>query len=208
VRSDTAASADEPLQPKTSRSVGTRRAVLDAAAALFAERGYDTTSIDDIVKRSGISVGSIYHQFRGKSDVYLAVAAEDFERSFEAFERERSRAAAAGADPRRAYLAGAEAFLMSTWQHRNVARLTLSNHGPSDYRTLRDDNLARLHAAASSLRLAGKPPAPRSAAHAVVALTGAAAQEIVDVDSARQARKVARYFIGLIEHLIVVDDVT
>jgi AcrR family transcriptional regulator len=188
--------------------VGTRRAVLDAAAALFVEQGYDATGIDDIVKRSGVSVGSIYHQFRGKSDVYLAVAAEDFERSFQASERERSRAAAAGADPRRAYLAGAEAFLMSTWQHREVARLTLGGNGPSDYRGLRADNLAQLHAAASSLRLVGSPPAPRSAAHAIVALTGAAALEIVDVDSARQARKVARYFIGLIEHLILPDDVS
>jgi hypothetical protein len=86
---------------------------------------------------------------------------------------------------------------MSTWQHRDVARLTLGGNGPSDYRGLRADNLAQLHAAASSLRLVGSPPAPRSAAHAIVALTGAAALEIV-----------ARYFIGLIEHLILPDDVS
>jgi AcrR family transcriptional regulator len=141
--------------------VGTRRAVLDAAAALFVEQGYDATGIDDIVKRSGVSVGSIYHQFRGKSDVYLAVAAEDFERSFQASERERSRAAAAGADPRRAYLAGAEAFLMSTWQHWAVtARRTTAG---SALTTSRSCMPLRHHFVSSAApRRPGAPPMPSS----------------------------------------------
>lgn len=67
VRVDDPGAASEILRPvggRTSRwprSQGTRRTVLDAAGRLFVEQGYDDTSIDDIVKRSGVSVGSVYH---------------------------------------------------------------------------------------------------------------------------------------------------
>ncbi|NMF89393.1 TetR/AcrR family transcriptional regulator [Aromatoleum petrolei] len=57
-----------------------RQVILDAAAALFAEQGYDSTSIRDIARRVGLLPGSIYHYFASKDELYLAVHGEGFRR--------------------------------------------------------------------------------------------------------------------------------
>ncbi|WP_018991574.1 TetR/AcrR family transcriptional regulator [Aromatoleum toluclasticum] len=57
-----------------------RQVILDAAAALFAEQGYDSTSIRDIASRVGLLPGSIYHYFASKEELYLAVHREGFRR--------------------------------------------------------------------------------------------------------------------------------
>jgi AcrR family transcriptional regulator len=46
-----------------------RRAILDAALSAFGEHGVAGTSIEEIRRRSGASVGSIYHHFRGKDEL-------------------------------------------------------------------------------------------------------------------------------------------
>jgi AcrR family transcriptional regulator len=45
---------------------GRRETILEAALECFAERGFAATTIEDVRKRSGASVGSIYHHFGGK----------------------------------------------------------------------------------------------------------------------------------------------
>ena len=55
------------------RTAQTQRALLDAARAVFAEQGFDKTSIADLVERAGSSVGSLYHHFDGKSELFLAL---------------------------------------------------------------------------------------------------------------------------------------
>ncbi|HEY0877441.1 MAG TPA: TetR/AcrR family transcriptional regulator [Zeimonas sp.] len=57
-----------------------RQVILDAAAALFAEQGYDSSSIRDIASRVGLLPGSIYHYFASKDELYLAVHEEGFRR--------------------------------------------------------------------------------------------------------------------------------
>lgn len=57
-----------------------RQVILDAAAALFAEQGYDRSSIRDIAARVGLLPGSIYHYFPSKDELYLAVHGEGFRR--------------------------------------------------------------------------------------------------------------------------------
>ncbi len=51
----------------------TRDAVLDAAAAMFNERGYLGTSVDDIADVLGSTKGRIYHLYRSKTDLFLDV---------------------------------------------------------------------------------------------------------------------------------------
>lgn len=46
-----------------------RQQVLDTVLALFRERGYFATSIQDISRASGVSVGSIYHHFGDKEGI-------------------------------------------------------------------------------------------------------------------------------------------
>lgn len=50
-----------------------REALLDAAAAMFAAKGYDGTSIRDIAGAVGMLPGSLYYHFKSKEELLLAV---------------------------------------------------------------------------------------------------------------------------------------
>lgn len=50
-----------------------REALLDTAAAMFAAKGYDGTSIRDIAGAVGMLPGSLYYHFKSKEDLLLAV---------------------------------------------------------------------------------------------------------------------------------------
>ena len=50
-----------------------RDQILDAANALFAERGYDEVTIDDLAKGAGVTRGLVHHYFGGRKDVYIAL---------------------------------------------------------------------------------------------------------------------------------------
>ena len=48
--------------------------ILDVAFRLFMEKGYERTSIQDIIDRlGGLSKGAIYHHFKSKDDILMAV---------------------------------------------------------------------------------------------------------------------------------------
>jgi AcrR family transcriptional regulator len=50
-----------------------KREILDAAANCFARNGFHRTSMQDIVKESGVSAGLIYRYFTGKDDMIVAI---------------------------------------------------------------------------------------------------------------------------------------
>jgi AcrR family transcriptional regulator len=50
-----------------------RRAVLSAAAAVFAQQGFASAKVDEIAAGAGISVGSLYQYFGTKENCFLAV---------------------------------------------------------------------------------------------------------------------------------------
>ncbi len=53
-----------------------RRQILDAALQAFIEKGgYDKTSMDDIVRASGLSKGTLYWHFENKQELFAAVVA-------------------------------------------------------------------------------------------------------------------------------------
>lgn len=56
-----------------SRSQRTQEALLEAAATLFAEKGVDATSVADVAREAGFSVGSVYHHFRDKQTLLYAI---------------------------------------------------------------------------------------------------------------------------------------
>jgi len=60
--------------------VDRRQVILNAAAELFAEQGYDRSSIRDIAGKVGLLPGSVYHYFASKDELYLAVHGEGFRR--------------------------------------------------------------------------------------------------------------------------------
>src|SRR5919197_4711710 len=50
-----------------------RDQILAAAMACFARQGYHATSMDDVVRQSGLSVGAIYSYFPSKEELFLAL---------------------------------------------------------------------------------------------------------------------------------------
>lgn len=59
------------LNKKKLQSEQTKRKVADAAKALFSQKGYKATSIEDIVEAIGSSKGNIYYHFKSKEGLFL-----------------------------------------------------------------------------------------------------------------------------------------
>jgi AcrR family transcriptional regulator len=121
-------------RPATARAATTRAALLSAAREVFTASGFTEASIAEVVARAGASVGSLYHHFGGKGELYLAL--------FEEYQqRQEERAAAAVraarsdgvADPLDLFLAGAGAYLDGCWVERDLARLFLAGGGPAGF---------------------------------------------------------------------------
>jgi AcrR family transcriptional regulator len=52
----------------------TRQRLLNAAASVFASRGFAAASMEEIAREAGYSTGAIYWHFSGKDDLFLAMA--------------------------------------------------------------------------------------------------------------------------------------
>ncbi|AEN89972.1 MULTISPECIES: TetR/AcrR family transcriptional regulator [Priestia] len=59
------------MNKKKLQSEQTKRKVADAAKALFSQKGYKATSIEDIVEATGSSKGNIYYHFKSKEGLFL-----------------------------------------------------------------------------------------------------------------------------------------
>jgi AcrR family transcriptional regulator len=54
----------------------TRVRLLEAAAAVFAEKGYDGAGVQEIARRAGLTTGAIYGRFKGKAELLREVIAQ------------------------------------------------------------------------------------------------------------------------------------
>lgn len=54
----------------------TRSRIVAAAVSLFAERGFDATSVNQVVARAGVAKGALYHHFQSKDDLLYEVYRE------------------------------------------------------------------------------------------------------------------------------------
>ena len=59
--------------PRTERGRKTLRAILDAAAIEFGERGFHDASVSGITRRAGVALGSFYTYFDSKDAVFRAL---------------------------------------------------------------------------------------------------------------------------------------
>ncbi len=68
------------MQTATARpsrdKAATRERIMQAAMAVFAERGYQATSVDEIARRAGSSKGGVYFHFPNKHAIFEALIAE------------------------------------------------------------------------------------------------------------------------------------
>jgi AcrR family transcriptional regulator len=95
-------------------SASTKRALVDAAEALFTAQGYAGTSLDAIVADAQVTKGALYHHFSGKAALFEAV--------FERVENDASKRIAASLkgqkDPWVKAQAGLRAFLEVVQEQR------------------------------------------------------------------------------------------
>lgn len=92
---------------QTERSETTRAALVQAARALFAERGYAAVGTEEIVRAAGVTRGALYHHFDGKSGLLEAV----YEQMESEIAARLAEVVAPGAGPIETLGAGAEMFL-------------------------------------------------------------------------------------------------
>ncbi len=62
----------DPVSTSAATDDPTRDRLIEAAAAVFAEKGYDGAGVQEIARRAGFTTGAIYGRFRGKAELLLA----------------------------------------------------------------------------------------------------------------------------------------
>jgi AcrR family transcriptional regulator len=80
-----------PVRPELPRefvAVHKRRRIMNAIAELTAEQGYDSTKIGDIVRRAGVARKTLYDNFEGKEEVFLAAFDAAFDEAMRRIEED------------------------------------------------------------------------------------------------------------------------
>lgn len=85
----------------------TRADIVSAARALFAQNGYAATTTAEVASRAGVTIGAVFHHFKGKVDLFSAVF-DELDREMDAYARERAVKAGGGL---KGFLEGFRAFL-------------------------------------------------------------------------------------------------
>jgi len=117
----------------------TQARILDAATDIFAARGFSAATMADIVDRSGASIGSIYHHFGGKRELFLAIfgrLAADIDR--------RIAAATARTGPlrrREEFEANVRTYLEAIWANRRAAMVLSSGDTPAGFDAVRREGM-------------------------------------------------------------------
>src|SRR3954465_11122773 len=185
-----------------SRTAETRRGMLRAAREVFTERGFADASVADVVERAGSSVGSLYHHFGGKAELFLALW-EDHQAAHE------EAASAAGAalrdagetNPLELFIAGAQAFLEGSWQRRDVVRLLMEADGPPGFELVRRTRNREWVRQNAVLLGAGTDPVDRVTVAVLTTVIGEAARQVAACETKAEADTVAAAAIRLIRRL-------
>ena len=74
--SEQTAGGPAPASPK---SVRTRRAILDAAGQIFANRDVNAVKVEEIAEAAGVSVGTLYKHFTSKQGILLAFVSDSMD---------------------------------------------------------------------------------------------------------------------------------
>ncbi|MDF2704706.1 MAG: TetR family transcriptional regulator [Nonomuraea muscovyensis] len=136
---------ERPVSARTSeRGAATRAALLQAAREVFVSKGFAEAGVTDVVGRADASVGSLYHHFSGKADLYLTLFEE-----FQAKQGRRTKQAVREAraegesDPMRVFLRAARAYLDGCLEERELAALFLRGDGPPGFEVVMRDRLRK-----------------------------------------------------------------
>jgi AcrR family transcriptional regulator len=128
------AATHSPESRGSERGAATRAGLLAAARAAFTSGGYAEANVTDIVAAAGASVGSLYHHFTGKADLFLTLFDEFHTRLAEqtrtAVRQQRDRGVT---DPKQLFLAGARAYLDGCISERDLSALFMRGDAPPGF---------------------------------------------------------------------------
>ena len=100
----------------------TQQRILNAAIAVFRERGYSAATIGEVVTASGASIGSIYHHFGGKAELFVAI-----------YDHMAVTIESRIANAERSFDAQVHAYLEVVWEHRHTAVVLGSGDVPPGF---------------------------------------------------------------------------
>jgi len=113
----------------TRRNAATRRRLFDAAVELIGQRGYEDTSVDDIVELAGMAKGTVYYHFAGKAELVDAVIKDRSSMLLDSF---RAIEAECADDPQEAISRLVEALLEFLTREGAYSRLLLNEMWRTD----------------------------------------------------------------------------
>ena len=150
--------------PRKRLTAGERRvAIQSSALEVFAERGYHTTSIDDIARAAGISKALIYEHFASKQELHadlLEVQASEL------YRRVASAVEAVEAESGSARLtAGLEAYLSFVEERRDAWRVLFRETVDPESAAALDRVSAQIRALVAALIAQDPGATPRDEAH-------------------------------------------
>ena len=173
------------------RTAETQRALLDAARAVFAEQGFADASIAEVVKRAKSSVGSLYHHFGGKSELYFALWQEHQAAHDQAASGAVAQARRAGVtDPFELFSLGARAYLEGSWERRDLAMLFLSGDSPPGFEVMQRRRGREWIVQNDTLLQLSENAFDRLYASILTSIIGDGAREVAAAGTRRQANKV------------------
>jgi len=184
------------------RGAATRSALLTAAREVFTTEGYAQAGVTDIVNKAGASVGSLYHHFSGKADLYLTL--------FEELNHEqagRTRHAMRGArdagitDPKQLFLVGAREYLDVCTEQRELFRLFVSGDSPPGFDLVRRKRLADWMSLNTEFFVRSGEPLDEAVAIVMTGALGLCATELSLSADAEHTRKIADGVIEVLSRL-------
>jgi AcrR family transcriptional regulator len=185
------------------RTARTQRALLDAAREVFTEQGFSDASIADVVERAGSSVGSLYHHFGGKSELFLALWQEHQLAHEEAASKAVAAARQAGmTDPTELFCAGARAFLEGSWQRRDLAMLFFVGDGPPGFEVVKRSRGREWIKQNDALLRLPDTALDRLYVAILTSLIGEGAQEVAMARTRRQASAIIDAVIEYVRRLM------
>jgi AcrR family transcriptional regulator len=123
-----------PAGRTAERGSSTRAVLLAAAREVFMLEGYAQAGVTDIVTLAGASVGSLYHHFSGKADLYLALFDElHHEHDVRTRQAVRQCRDSGVGDPMQLLLAGARGYLDVCIEQRDLVGMFARGDGPPGF---------------------------------------------------------------------------
>jgi AcrR family transcriptional regulator len=182
-----------------SRTAQTRRSMLQAAREVFSEHGFADANVADVVERAGSSVGSLYHHFGGKTELFLALWEDHQTAHEEAAASGVAKARQEGVEePVELFIAGARAFLQGSWERRDLVRLFMDGGGPPGFELMRRTRGREWVRQNAVLLGAGDTPTERLTVSVLTTVIGEAGREVATSDTEAEAEAVIDAAITLI----------